>query len=298
MKKRPINQKNGRLEFIYIPIGRILPNPAGARKSYSDLIRLSESITRYGMLQPLIVRPIDEPENKKGRKKKESVVYELMAGERRLRAARIAGISEVPCLVVQANDREGAEITAVENSGRSQLDYFEEATLMASLIDVYGLSPEEAAGVFGIPKSTVSLKLRLLKLTPHEALLISGAGLSERHARAFLKICDSEKRAEVLHRTLEYKLSVRQTEELIDSILYPNDQGSKKPRLAIKDPRLIYNTIEKAVESIEKAGIEVEKERRELEDSVELIFRIKKSTPKIPQIFPSFSPAEKEITKA
>ncbi len=297
--KPSVYSENEKLQFSYIPIGRILPNPASARRSYPDLMRLSESIKRFGLLQPLLVRPIDDgTQKKRGRKKNESVVYELLAGERRLRAARLAGSSSVPCLTVNANDRRSAEITAAENSGRIALDYFEEAELMASLIDVYGLTADETAGVFGIPKSSVSLKLRLLKLTPPETLLISSAGLTEKHARVLLKICDSEKRLEVLHRTVQMNLSLRQTEELVDSILYPDDgRLMKKPRLAIKDPRLIYNTIEKAVESIEKTGVTVEKERRELDDSVELIFRIKKSSPVFPPIFPSFSPPEKEAAK-
>lgn len=266
------------IKLVFVPIGRILPNPACARRSFTDLTRLADSIRRYGILQPLTVRPIDSDEFQKRRRKDEAAVYELISGERRLRAAKIAGLSEVPCICLEANDRIAAELTVAENSGRVALGFFEEAAAMASLIDVYGLTHEETARVFGIPKSTVSAKLRLLRLTPAEKIIISGGGLSERHAKALLKICDSERRIEVLQETIRLGLSVVQTEELVDRVLCPSeDRTAKKRKISIKDPRVVYNTIDKAIESIEKAGISVEKERKENSDTVELRFRIKKS---------------------
>ncbi len=282
----PSKANNVAASVINVPVGRILPNPAQVRRSFTDLNRLAESIKRYGVLQPLTVREV--PSGDKHGKKKGEAVYELISGERRLRSAKIAGLSEIPCIVIDTDDRRAAERSVTENSNKAPLTFFEEANAMAAFIDIYGLTQDETAAVFGIPRSAVSGKLRLLKLTQPERLLISGGGLSERHARVLLKVCDSEKRFEMIQEAVRLSLSVSQTEELVDRLLCPSEEKGKKRRAAIKDPRLVYNTIDKAIESIEKAGIPVEKERHETDDAVELVFRIKKS-PIIPTKFPSFS---------
>ena len=269
-------KERGEKALMNIPIGRILPNPASMRNAANDdgLIKLADSIMRYGVIQPLIVRPISVTDS--GRKKRQSVVYELICGERRIKGAKLAGLSEVPCVCVEANDRLCAEMTLVENIGREDISYFEEAEAMASLIDVYGLSTEETAGVFGTTRSAVSSKLRLLKLSYRERLLISTAGLSEKHARAVLKICDAQKRLEVLKEASRLFLTVSQTEELVDKVLYPSEEKPSKRKIGIKDTRIVYNTIEKAIESIERNGIPIEKERRENTDTVEFVIRVKK----------------------
>lgn len=275
---RQTRKDDERYELIFVPVGRILPNPAKFRRTVNDggIIRLSDSIMRYGILEPLTVRAVDDGESKKG-KKAQPIVYELISGERRLRAAKMAGITEVPCVVIAADDRRAAEMTITENVTREGLTFFEEASAMESLIDVYGLTQEETAGVFGVQRPVVSAKLRLLRLTPAEKTIISGSGVTERHARALLKICDSERRLEVLRETVRLRLSVSQTEELVDRVLCPaEDKGGKKKRITIKDTRVIYNTIDKAIDSIERTGVSVEKERRESEDAVEFVFRIKK----------------------
>ena len=167
---------------------------------------------------------------------------------------------------------------------------------MAAFLDVYGLTQDDTAAVFGIPKSALSGKLRLLRLTGAEKLIITGGGLSERHARAVIKIADPEKRIDVIQDAVRLGLSVSETEELVDRVLCPADEKAKKRRAAIKDPRVVYNTIDKAIESIENAGVSVEKERREKDDTVELLFRIKKPSRTFPTKFPEFSPAEEIIT--
>ena len=265
--------------LVFVPTSRILPNPACARRSFTDLTRLADSIRRYGILQPLTVRPIESNELQKKHRRDEAAVYELISGERRLRAAKIVGLNEVPCICIDVNDRIAAELTVAENSGRVSLGFFEEASAMESLIDVYGLTHDETARVFGIPKSAVSAKLRLLRLTPAEKFIISGSGISEQHAKALLKICDSEKRIDVLQEAIRLGLSVAQTEELVDRVVCPaEEKPQKKRKVSIKDPRVVYNTIDKAIESIENAGIAVEKERKESSDTVELRFKIKKTT--------------------
>ncbi len=291
IKKR----KNERQSVISVPVGRILPNPAQVRKSFPDLNRLTESIRRYGIIEPLTVRPVPNANPSGSRKKDDAPVYELVSGERRLRAAKIAGIGEVPCVVLALDDRNAAEMSAVTNSHRVPLTFFEEAAAMATFIDVYGLTQEDTAAVFGIPKSALSGKLRLLRLTGAEKLIITGGGLTERHARAVIKICDPEKRIDVIQEAVRLGLSVSETEELVDRVLCPTEEKAKKRRAAIKDPRVVYNTIDKAIESIENAGVSVEKERHEKEDTVELLFRIKKPSRSFPSKFPEFSPAEEIV---
>jgi ParB family chromosome partitioning protein len=166
---------------------------------------------------------------------------------------------------------------------------------MATFIDVYGLTQDDTAAVFGVPKSTVSGKLRLLRLTGAEKLIITGGGLNERHARAFIKICDPDKRMDVIQEAVRLSLSVTETEELVDRVLCPTEDKTKKRRASIKDPRVFYNTIDRAIESIENAGVSVEKERREEDDAVELVFRIKKPSHNFPSKFPKISHSEKAV---
>ncbi len=290
-------KRTERQSVISVPVGRILPNPAQTRKSFPDLNRLTESIRRYGIIEPLTVRPVPNATPPGSRKKSNEPVYELVSGERRLKAAKIAGIGEVPCVVLSLDDRNAAEMSAAANSNRVPLTFFEEATAMAAFLDVYGLTQDDTAAVFGIPKSALSSKLRLLRLTGAEKLIITGGGLTERHARAVIKIGDPEKRLGVIQEAVRLGLSVSETEELVDRVLCPADEKSKKRRAAIKDPRVVYNTIDKAIESIENAGVLVEKERREKDDTVELLFRIKKPSRNFPSKFPEFSPAEEIITQ-
>lgn len=275
-------------KVLSIPIGRILPNPAQPRKSFSEegLLRLAESILQFGILQPLTVRPADELPGELYSRKEIPLVYELIAGERRLRAAKMAGLIEVPCMVVAANDRRSAELAVMENLQREELSLFEEASAVASLIDIYGLSQEEVAGVLGVSPSTVAGKLRLLRLTPSERMLISRHGISERHAKALLKICDPEKRLEVLRQTIRLECSVSATEELVDRVLCPDEEKpSKEPRrrtAVLRDTRIVDNTLDRAIETIEKAGISIERERIETADYVELMIRIKKTPRRLP----------------
>lgn len=288
-------RKTERQSVIMVPIGRILPNPAQTRRNFPDLNRLTDSIRRYGIIEPLTVRPVPNADPEGARRRNDAPVYELVSGERRLRAAKIAGLHEVPCIALALDDRNAAEMSAAMNSNRIPLTFFEEASAMAAFLDIYGLTQDDTAAVFGIPKSALSGKLRLLRLTGAEKLIITGGGLTERHARAVLKICDTEKRISVIQEAVRLGLSVSETEELVDRVLCPTEERAKKRRASIKDPRIVYNTIDKAIESIENAGVSVERERHEKEDTVELLFRIKKPSRHIPSKFPEFSHADEII---
>lgn len=268
-----------------IPVGRILPNPAQPRKSFDDdrILRLAESILRYGILQPLTVRRAEEIPRADGSfGRKEEYLFELIAGERRLRAAKIAGLREVPCLLSDADDRRSAELALIENLQREDLSLFEQAGAIASLIDLYGITQEEAAGILGISQSAVANKLRLLRLTTPERRLIVEYGLGERHARALLKLTDSDLRLSILREVTRKSLNVAQTEALVDQVLCPDQPPAheeKRTRGRLQDIRIVVNTLDRAVDVIEKAGISVDKEKHESADSVEFVIRIHKHVP-------------------
>ena len=167
----------------------ILPNPNQPRTDFSDkdIAALSESITQNGILQPLSVR-------------KNGDVYELIAGERRLRAAKMCGLVSVPCIVYDMTDRSSAILALVENIQRQDLSFFDEAAAIEKLISYYGMTQEEAAAKLGKAQSTIANKLRLLRLTPDERALINKYGLTERHSRALLKLASPEDRIIILEK--------------------------------------------------------------------------------------------------
>ena len=218
-----------------IAVHRILPNPSQPRKSFEDesLFKLADSIRRYGVLQPLTVRRADEVPRENGSfGRKEEYLYELIAGERRLRAAKLAGLREVPCLLFDADDRRSAELALIENLQREELNLFEQAGAIASLIDLFGLTQEEAAVSLGMSQSSVANKLRLLRLTAPERRIVLENGMGERHARALLKLSDPEQRLAILREAARRSLNVAQIENLVDSLLYADYHGKRRQRCA------------------------------------------------------------------
>lgn len=280
LRRRRDNGDEERL--VNIAIGRILPNPAQPRKDFGDaaMHRLAESIRRYGILQPLTVRPAGELP-KDTVLPREALFYELIAGERRLRAARLAGLREVPCRIREADDRRSAELTVIEDLHREDLALFEQAEAIASLIDVYGLTQEEAAATLGLSQTAVAAKLRLLRLTPAERQIFCDSHLTERHAAALLQLSDADQRLQLLREIAKNALSASEAEAMVDRILCPVDENGEPPKrrqLVLKDMRIFYNTLDRAVETIEKAGIEVTKDRRDLGDRVEMVICVRKRT--------------------
>ena len=187
----------------YIPLGRIRPNPQQPRRSFDEegLAELAASIRSCGILQPLTVRRAGEG-------------YELVAGERRLRAARIAGLREVPCLVAQVGEEDSALLALMENLQRRDLDCWEEAQAIARLISRYGLSQEEAARRLGRAQPTVANKLRLLRLPEPVRAAAQKYALTERHARALLPVKDEAQQLSIAQKVMALGLSVRQTEAM------------------------------------------------------------------------------------
>lgn len=254
---------------------QIRPNRTQPRRNFDEeeLRSLSRSIVENGILQPLVVRRINATE------------FELIAGERRLRAAIMAGLSKVPCVVHKCGDKDSALLALIENLQRTDLNMFEEARGIARLIRKYGLTQEQAAIKLGKKQSTVANKLRLLRLGYEEQEWILTAHLSERHARALLRINDESLRREVLSRIISDNMSVGEAEMLVTEALMkkPEPQPVRKQerKIAIKDVRIFVNTINKAVDTMRLSGINAISRRSETDDYIEYTVKIPKAAQKI-----------------
>ncbi len=246
-------------KVLEIGVSLIKPNPSQPRKHfYSDeLTKLAKSISQEGILQPLIIR-INDGE------------YQLVSGERRLRAAKIAGLKTVPCIIVNMTERNSALMALVENIQRENLSFFEEASAIQSLITVYGMTQEDAAIRLGLAQSTVANKLRLLRIPGDEQQVIMDMGLSERHARALLKLKSKSDRVDVLERIHKYKLNVEMTEAYISKLLEGRQkrESYKKRSPVLKDVRLFVNTINKAIEVMRLSGVEANSKKTQTENEI------------------------------
>ncbi|MGI6607285.1 MAG: nucleoid occlusion protein [Peptococcia bacterium] len=256
---------------IYIDL--IRPNPYQPRKHFDSyqLEELAKSINTYGVLQPIIVR-------------KNGNYYDLIAGERRLRACQNLGYKTIPALVRSMSDRDIAEIALIENLQREDLNYFEEAEGYKKLIQEFNLTQEEVALRVGKSQSTIANKIRLLKL-PHEVRLnIMLDVITERHARALLKLPDTASQLAVLREIYNNNLNVKDTDALVEAQLRKNgaaprlSQGKKVLRI-FKDLRIYINTLRSAVSTIKEAGINVKMSEKEYDQYVEIIVQIRKPHP-------------------
>ena len=252
-------------QVLYLSTDALRPNPNQPRRNFDEsaLRELSESIRRYGILQPLTVRRAAEG-------------YELIAGERRLRAARLAGVREVPCLLARSSAEESALLALSENLQRSDLHYLEEAAAIARLIATYGLSQEQAAEKLGKSQSAVANKLRLLRLSPECARILRENGLSERHARALLRLADEEDRLAALRMIAARGYNVAQSEGYIEQLLKDKQKTppARLPTYIIKDVRIFLNTIRRSVDVMQRAGVRADVQREDTEEGILLTIRI------------------------
>ncbi len=259
-----------RTRVRFLPTASLRPNPSQPRKVFDQagLQELAASITQYGILQPLTVR-------------RKGDGYELVAGERRLRAARLAGLREVPCILLSVDEEESGMLALVENLQRRDLDFIEEAEGLARLMRLYGLSQEQAAARIGKSQPAVANKLRLLRHSPKVLAAIREHGLSERHARALLKLPDERERLEAISVIVARGLNVAKTEQYIDGLLAtpPPATTAQKRSLGsfvLKDVRLFLNTVEHNLDLIKNAGIPADKTQEETDDEIVLTIRIPK----------------------
>ena len=263
-KLRPGTRRGG---VIWLPVDELEPSPMQPRKNFPDgeLQELSESIAQYGVLNPLTVRLRD------GR-------YELVAGERRLRAARLAGLCDVPCILLDVSLEDASLIALVENLQRRDLDFIEEANGLSQLIKLFGMSQEEAARRIGKSQSAVANKLRLLKLPDDVLRSLRDNGLTERHGRALLRLQDENMQRAALEYMIEHDLNVAAADAYIEALLRkPEEKADPKRTFVMKDVRVFVNTILHGLDLMKQGGIAAGMKREETENELILTISIPKN---------------------
>lgn len=245
---------------VFLPERSIRPNPSQPRKLFREeaLEELAESVRRHGILQPLSVR-------------RSGSGYELIAGERRLRAARLAGMTEIPCIIMSMDNRESAIAALVENLQRQDLDFIEEAEGIARMTKEFSMSQEQAAKILGKSQSAVANKLRILKHTPPVLEALRRHGLTERHARALLRLQGEEEKLAAIGEITRRNMSVAQTELYIEDLLR---RQPKKP--SVPNVGAFLNSLTQNLQKMQQNGISAISERRETESQIVLTITIPK----------------------
>lgn len=252
---------------VELPIDEIKPNPYQQRKYFDfySLNRLTESIRRFGVIQPITVRVVNGKS------------YELVAGERRLRASRAAGLKTIPAVFVDADEEESSILSFIENLQRKNLSYIEEAEGYRSLMDDFGMGVDEISSSTGVSKSLINNRLKILEL-PEEALkIISENSLDESYVKAVLKIPDRELRIKALSDITDQDMTVKKAEDYVEKILFDmrfGEQG-QKVKAGFSDMKLFTNSIRQTVETIRKAGITAYYDITDTGGSIDINIRVK-----------------------
>lgn len=256
-------------ELLYIPIQSIRPNPYQPRRTFNQLAleELSQSIKTFGVIQPISVRKLNKD------------TYELIAGERRLRASELAELNEIPAIIVEYIDKESAMVALIENLQREDLNFIEEAEGYNNLINDHKFTQKELASKIGKSQSTIANKLRLLKLPTEIKRALVTEGLTERHGRAILKLPDDNLKTMVLEKSIKNNLNVNSTEMLVEDILKKMRNREEVPSQSVKsliNVRIYLNTIKKAYKAIVEYGIDAQYKEEDKGDFVEVVIRIPK----------------------
>lgn len=257
-------------EAVKIAISVIVPNPFQPRKIFSDtaLQELADSIREVGILQPLLVR------------KKDTAGCELIAGERRLRAAKLAGLSEVPVIYRNFTDKELAESAMIENLQRENLHFMEEAAGFMQLLETFDFTQAALAKRMGVSQSTLANKLRLLKLSSEVQNILVESNLTERHARALLRLSPASQQLSAVKEIIQKQLNVKQTETLVASFLAENSNIKKKRKVTgiVRDVRIYINTIKQVTDQMKLSGLKIKVQQEQSEDYITLNIKIPKKT--------------------
>lgn len=263
-------------QIFLIPLENIKPNPDTAEKSFdeAELMALAQSITESGLLRPISVHRTSRINR-----------YEIISGEESYIACKMAGLYSIPCVVLEAETEKNALLSLIENIRREDLSFFEEARAINDLMISFGFSQEEMAKRLGRSQSALCNKLRLLRLPPDVCFDIERCKLSERHARALLKLETDEQIREVLSCIVQRHLSVSQTDKLIEKMINPVKKIKKTPAYAFKDLRIFVNTLNYAVEKMNNAGITASTAKSENEEYIEYTVTIAKYSPSKPGLF-------------
>jgi len=266
-----LTDQNGNV--VRVNVAEIVSNPFQPRKTFSEqgLEELSGSIREFGVIQPLLLRRTAEK-------------FEIIAGERRWRAAKLAGLSFIPAVLRECDDKEMAELALIENLQREDLHFLEEALGYENLLSQFGLTQEILAKRVGKDQSTIANKIRLLKIAEPIRNTILDEQLSERHARALLRLGSEQEQVDVLKAVVAKKLNVRETEALIEDYLGGKARievedlvGKQKFVRIIKDIRIYINTIQQIVGEMKKNGLKVKVEQEQDDEAVTIILRIDKA---------------------
>lgn len=254
--------------IVLVPVNFIIPNPDQPRKTFNqtELEGLASSIKHNGIIQPLVIRRISDDK------------YELISGERRLRAAKSVGLENVPCIIMSVCSEQSALYAIIENIQRDNLNFFEEAEAIEKLLNVYNLSQQEIAKKLGKSQSSLSNKIRLLKLSPELRSVIIENSLTERHARALLRLENDVDRLKALLYIIEKKLNVSDTDKYIELLLSPDVIKAEPKFKKLKDIKIFINTINHAVDTMRKAGIKAVSTEHETSEYYEYVVRIPKMT--------------------
>lgn len=249
-----------------IPVEEICPSPYQPRTIFNKqrLDELCQTIRVHGVIQPIVVR-----KNEQG--------YELIAGERRLRAVKELALPTIPAILKEMSDSQAASVSLIENLQREELTAIEEALAYQQLIELHQLTQESLAQRLGKGQSTIANKLRLLQLPEPVQEALRRRAITERHARALLMISDPAKQMAMLQEIITKQLNVKQTEMLIKKMLEVTKEQSKSQRKTIsRDTRIALNTIRQSIQMIEETGIVIDTEEKETSDYLEVIIRIKR----------------------
>ncbi|MEA5136588.1 MAG: ParB/RepB/Spo0J family partition protein [Candidatus Fimivivens sp.] len=249
-----------------VPLDSIDANPAQPRQIFEQkaLEELASSIKENGLISPILVRKIGDR-------------FQLIAGERRLKAFKMLGETSIPALLEEADDRRSAALAIIENMQRQDLTFFEEAQAIALLIKTQDITQQQAADRLGLSQSAIANKLRLLRLPKRQVDRLIMAGLTERHARALLPLCGDERLENVVTRLVKERPTVTQTEKLVESVQKQQKSKQGGRILILKDLRLFTSTIRHAVEVMKQAGVEAKTEQTEDEKNIIYTIVISKS---------------------
>lgn len=245
---------------VFLPARAIRPNPAQPRELFREeaLTELADSIRQHGILQPLSVRRV-------------GTNYELIAGERRLRAGLMAGLTEIPCIIMSMDDKESGMAALVENLQRQDLDFIEEARGISCLMEQWSMSQEQVAKVIGKSQSAVANKLRLLRHSQNVLAALRAAGLTERHARALLKLPTEPEKIAAIATIAKLNMSVARTERYIEDLLSGQEKKQSKPNVGA-----FLNSLNQSLARIQLSGIPAVSERKETDSQIVLTITIPK----------------------
>ncbi|TCT24622.1 Effector of nucleoid occlusion Noc [Melghiribacillus thermohalophilus] len=264
------NLSFGSAEVIQIPVKDIQPNRYQPRSIFDQdkIEELAQTIRTHGMIQPIVVRKIDDSKGK----------YELIAGERRWRAVQHLKWDQIPAIIKNMNDAETASVALIENLQREELSVIEEAMAYSQLLEIHGLTQEALAQRLGKSQSTIANKLRLLKLPEPVQTALKNKKITERHARAMIKLQDHEKQVKLLNEILEKGLNVKQTEERILKMQSTDKKKKPRPRLKgiSKDVRIAMNTIRQSLNMVADSGVNITADEEDHEEYYQITIKIPK----------------------